>query len=392
VSLVTAFAAAALLSLGLVGPAHAQSGHIRYAGAARSLKSNYIVVFKAGAVGKTQVQATTDRLAVKHHASVQRRYTNALHGFSAKMSETEATRIAADPTVAYVEQDRTVSLTATEAPTPSWGVDRIDQRNLPLNNSYSYSNNGSGVTAYIIDTGIRTSHTDFGGRAVWGTNTTGDGTDTDCNGHGTHVAGTVGGTKYGVAKGVTLVAVKVLDCSGSGSFSGVVAGIDWVTAQHAAGQLAVANMSLGAQGTDSATEDAVRTSIGDGVVYAIASGNSSANACNYTPARVTEAITVNATTSTDARASFSNYGSCTDIFAPGQSITSDWNTSNSATNTISGTSMATPHVTGAAALVLAANPVASPATVAVTLSQNATAGKVTNAGSGSPNRLLFVSR
>jgi len=387
---VAAIAAATLICLGLAGPAEAETGHVRYAAAPRAVKSNYIVVFKNGAVSKDGLQLMTDRLAVEHNASVQHRYSYALQGFSAKMPEREAERLAADPAVDYVEQDRTVSLAATESPTPSWGLDRIDQRDLPLNHAYTYPTNGSAVRAYIIDTGIRTTHTDFGGRAVWGTNTTGDGISTDCNGHGTHVAGTVGGQKYGVAKSVRLIAVKVLDCSGSGSFSGVVAGIDWVTRNHLAGQPAAANMSLGAEGTDLAMENAVRKSIADGVVYAIASGNYNANACNFTPARVSQAITVNASTSTDARASFSNYGSCTDIFAPGRTITSDWSTSNTATNTISGTSMATPHVTGAAALILSANPASSPATVTSTLLQKATTGKVTSPGSGSPNRLLFV--
>ena len=226
--------------------------------------------------------------------------------------------------------------------------------------------------------------------ALWGTNTTGDGNNTDCNGHGTHVAGTVGGSQYGMAKQVRLMAVKVLNCAGSGTFSGVAAGIDWVTGNHAAGAPAVANMSLGAAGSDAATENAVRNSIADGVTYAIASGNDNANACNYTPARVSEAITVNASTNTDARASFSNFGTCTDIFAPGQNITSAWNTSDTATNTISGTSMATPHVTGAAALILGVTPSLTPAQVWSEMSANATLNKITNPGTGSPNRLLFV--
>ena len=223
-----------------------------------------------------------------------------------------------------------------------------------------------------------------------GGNTTGDGIDTDCYGHGTHVAGTVGGALHGVAKGVTLVAVKVLNCSGGGSFAGVAAGIDWVTGQHQPGQPAVANISLGSAGSDSATETAIRNSIADGVVYAIASGNSGSNACNFTPARVAEAITVNATTTTDTRASFSNFGTCTDLFAPGQGITSAWNTSNTATNTISGTSMAAPHVAGAAALLLSVTPTATPATIASQLIENATANRVANAGTGSPNRLLYT--
>jgi subtilisin family serine protease len=268
-------------------------------------------------------------------------------------------------------------------------LDRIDQRALPLNAQYNFTPTGAGVTVYVIDTGIRTTHTTFGGRAVWGTNTTGDGNNTDCNGHGTHVSGTIGGSQYGVAKGVRLVAVKVLTCSGSGSTTGVVNGINFVTQQHQAGQSAAANMSLGG-GASTALDNAVRSSIADGVTYAIASGNSNANACNFSPARVTQAITVNASDRPDTRASFSNFGTCTDIFAPGVGITSAWRTSNTATNTISGTSMATPHVAGAAALYLQGHPSASPATVASALTANATANVISNPGSGSPNRLLFT--
>jgi subtilisin family serine protease len=316
-------------------------------------------------------------------------YTAALHGFAGTMSAQAARKLAADPAVAYVQQNRTVHIATDQPNPPSWGQDRVDQRDLPLNNNYSYSTTASNVTAYVIDTGIRTTHQEFGGRATWGTNTTGDGNNTDCNGHGTHVSGTIGGATYGLAKAVHLVAVKVLNCAGSGSFAGVAAGIDWVTQNHASGP-AVANMSLGAQGSDAATENAVRNSIADGVVYGIAAGNSNADACNFTPARVAEAITVNASTISDARASFSNFGSCTDIFAPGQDITSSWNTNDTASNTISGTSMATPHVVGAAALYLADHPTATPADVQAAMKANATPNKIGNPGTGSPNLLLFT--
>jgi subtilisin family serine protease len=371
--------AAAVATLGFAGPAQAATGQVLGLGAPGAIKDSYLVVLKDG--------AATTATADKYGARVEHTFTSALHGYAASMSEADAKRAAADPAVAYVEQNRVLEAFDTQANPPSWGLDRIDQRDLPLDSSYTYPNAGTGVTAYIIDTGIRTTHSDFGGRATWGTNTA-DSNNTDCNGHGTHVAGTVGGTAHGVAKDVHLVAVKVLDCNGSGTLAGVAAGIDWVTANAA--KPAVANMSLGAQGANQSLEDAVRNSVASGVTYAIASGNSSADACNFTPARTPEAITVNATSSNDARASFSNFGTCTDIFAPGQDITSAWNTNDTATNTISGTSMATPHVTGGAALYLGAHPSAAPAEVQTALKDFASKGNVTSAGAGSPNNLLFA--
>jgi subtilisin family serine protease len=356
------------------------------------IAGSYIVVLKAEAAGpalsaaaRASIPGTARALAQRYGGTVVDVYDAAVTGFSVTLTAAQARRLAAHPAVAYVEQDQVISLAATQT-NATWGLDRIDQRNRPLNGTYTYPNTASNVHAYVIDTGIRITHNDFGGRATWGANFAG-GQNTDCNGHGTHVAGTIGGTTYGVAKQVRLVAVKVLNCQGNGSVSSVVGGINWVTSN--AVKPAVANMSLG--GSVSTTIDnAVRNSISSGVTYAIAAGNSNANAANFSPARVTEAITVGATGSNDARASFSNFGSVVDIFAPGVNITSDWRTSNSATNTISGTSMATPHVAGAAALVLSANPSFTPAQVASSLINNATTGVVTNPGSGSPNRLLFV--
>ena len=370
----------AALFAGVVGPA---------AGARAAQTGVFIVVLKDG--------ASPGAVAAEHAAttggSVEYVYSHALNGYAISVDQGQLGKIAVDSRVDYIEADLPVQLVTTQTNAP-WGLDRIDQRSLPLSGTFTYFATGSGVKAYIIDTGIRFSHTQFGGRATTGYDAVDGGSADDCNGHGTHVAGTVGGSTYGVAKSVRLVGVRVLNCAGSGTTSGVIAGVDWVTGNHLAGQPAVANMSLGG-GASSALDTAVNNSINDGVSYAVAAGNGDAlgfpqNACNYSPARVAAAMTISATDSSDRKASWANYGSCVDWFAPGVSITSAWYTSDTATRTISGTSMATPHTAGVAALYLQGNPGASPATVRSTLYNLTTKNVVVSPGTGSPNALLFT--
>ncbi|MGW3717310.1 S8 family peptidase [Streptomyces sp. NPDC005133] len=383
--------AALVLSTAATFPATAAGtaaeGRIENAGAPGTISGSYIVTLDESAAEAGSAQGKA--LAGKYGAEIKKTYHAALNGYAVELSAAQAKKFAADPAVKSVVQNRTFTVSGTQPSPPSWGLDRIDQKALPLNRSYTYPDKaGEGVTAYIIDTGVRITHSDFGGRASYGYDAIdNDNTAQDGYGHGTHVAGTVAGSAYGVAKKAKIVAVRVLDNSGSGTTAQVVAGIDWVTA-HAV-KPAVANMSLGG-GADSVLDAAVRNSIASGITYAVAAGNESTNASTKSPARVTEAITVGSTTSTDARSSFSNYGSVLDIFAPGSSITSAWNTSDSATSTISGTSMATPHVAGAAALHLADHPSDTPAQVSAGLVVAAATGVVTSPGTGSPNRLLNV--
>ncbi len=325
------------------------------------------------------------RRAAAGGGEIVAQWARAVRGYAVRGGPGLILSLRSDPDVRYVEQVQEYSISTTQTGA-TWGLDRIDQRTLPLNGSYTYNYTGAGVTAYIIDTGIRISHNEFGGRARWGATFAGGPATDDCNGHGTHVAGTVGGSTYGVAKGVALVAVKVLGCGGSGTTTGVVSGIDWVRGNVSGPS--VANMSLGG-GASSTIDAAINNAITAGITFAVAAGNENANACSYSPARVTAAITVGATTSTDARASYSNIGTCLDIFAPGSGITSAWKSSNTATNTISGTSMATPHVTGAAALELQRSPGSTPAQVRNALVNNATTLSG-NYGSGSPLKLLFT--
>ncbi|MFI5911154.1 S8 family serine peptidase [Dactylosporangium sp. NPDC051541] len=382
-TLIAAAATAGLIGAGTPALA-APEGSILGANEAGTIRDRYIVVFK-DSVDASRTAADATALADKFGGKVGRSFSRTLKGFSAELTEKAAKRLAANPLVDYVQQDKTVRLAATE-PNAPWGLDRIDQPSLPLNGSYDYTTTATNVTAYILDTGVRLTHSDFGGRARSGYDFIDNDTNaSDCQGHGTHVAGTVGGSTYGVAKGVNLVAVRVLGCDGSGSYSGIIAGIDWITAN--AQKPAVVNMSLGGA-ADGSVDQAVRNSIAAGITYAVAAGNSNIDACTVSPARTAEAITVGATDQSDTRASFSNWGSCLDLFAPGVSITSSSNAGDTATTVMSGTSMATPHVTGAAALYLSAHPAATPGQVRDALVAGSVTGVVANTGSGSPNRLL----
>ena len=354
--------------------------------AAQPIADQYIVVFRDD-VG--DVPGLARRLG---GAGLRHTYRAAVKGFSARMSAQAAAALARNPNVALVEQDQVMSVVATTQTGATWGLDRIDQRALPLSTTYTYARDGAGVHAYIVDTGIRLSHGEFAGRLAGGYDAIASGgAAADCNGHGTHVAGTVGGTVHGVAKRVTLHPVRVLDCNGSGTTSGVIAGVDWVAANHV--KPAVANMSLGG-GASSSLDAAVQNAIGRGVTFVVAAGNGDRlgrqlDACTTSPARVGAAITIGATDRTDTKASWSNYGSCVDFFAPGVGITSAWYQSDGQTNTISGTSMAAPHVAGAAALHLQANAGASPQAVRDAL-YAATSKGIVKSSSTANNHLLYV--
>jgi subtilisin family serine protease len=344
----------------------------------------YIVTFDDSVA---DVPGLARALANRHGASPQYTYRHAIKGFSAKVSAGAAAALARHPGVRRVEADGIAEIVGTQ-PGATWGLDRLDQVSLPLSSTYTYNYTGAGVTAYIIDTGLRIDHTQFGNRASIGFDGIGDGQNgNDCHGHGTHVGGTVGGTVHGVAKNVQLIAVRVLGCGGSGSWSGIIAGLDWIVSHHGSGP-AVGNMSLGG-GLSSSVNDAVRRAINDGVVMALAAGNSNADACLYSPAATQEAITVGASDAADNRASFSNWGTCVDWFAPGVSITSAYYSSTTATAVMSGTSMASPHVAGAAALYLEANPTASPENVRDGLYSLTTKGKIAGANSAN-NHLLHT--
>ncbi|WP_336321781.1 S8 family peptidase [Streptomyces lavendofoliae] len=383
-------ATAVVVGLTAFGTAHAGTapapapaeGTVYGLGAQGAVPGSYLVLLDE--------KADKAKLAREYGGTLKRTYTSALDGFSASgLSQTEAKRLAADPAVAKVVQNKRFTVNATQDDPPSWGLDRVDQAETAGDSAYTYPDNaGEGVTAYVIDTGVRVGHKDFEGRAVSGFDAIDNDDDaSDGNGHGTHVAGTIAGAAHGVAKKAKIVAVRVLDDNGSGTTEQVVAGIDWVTKNHRGPS--VANMSLGG-GVDPALDAAVSKAIASGVTFAVAAGNESSDAGQSSPARVPEALTVASSTKDDQQSGFSNHGSVVDLYAPGSDITSAWNDSDQGTKTISGTSMATPHVAGAAAVYLAGHQDATPEQVAGALTGGATAGKISNPTQGTANKLLKI--
>jgi subtilisin family serine protease len=348
------------------------------------VQGDYIITFASSV---TDARGVANALVSQHGGRLKHVYSSALIGFAANFTPAAIAALAKNPQIARIEADAVVSGSGVQ-PSPTWGLDRIDQRGLPLDRSYVYATSGAGVSVYIIDSGIRTTHVEFGGRASGAFTVVNDGNGTnDCNGHGTHVAGTVGGATYGVAKAVTLYAVRVLDCAGTGTASGLIAAIDWVTANRRLP--AVANLSL-ATAKSSSVNAAIQASIDAGVVYAVAAGNNGADACNYSPSSAPEVLTVGASGNTDGVQGFSNVGPCVDLFAPGQAIRSAYYVSDTSSMINAGTSMASPHVAGAAAVYLSAHPSATPAEVSSALIANATTNVLTSVPNGTANRLLYV--
>jgi len=366
----------------------------------KAIKDKYIVVFNTPSVLSLENEQSIATFATqqgislknKYDVNIQSNFGSVLNGVLVDASEKQIKQLLSDPSVAYIEQDQMMYATPIAASgdqvSPTWGLDRVDQRSGSLDGNYHYDFDGTGVTAYVVDTGVLNTHNEFGGRSSSGYDfVDNDNNATDCNGHGTHVAGTIAGASYGVAKNVNVVGVRVLGCNGSGTNSGVIQGINWVK-NNASGP-SVANMSLGG-GASQATDDAVNSAVAAGITFVVAAGNDNSNACNYSPARAADAITVGSTANGDSRSSFSNYGNCLDIYAPGSNITSAWYNSNSSTNTISGTSMAAPHVAGVAALYLDENNGLSTSQVESLLNSRSTSNVVTDAKSGSPNKMLFA--
>jgi subtilisin family serine protease len=360
----------------------AQTGFIEHADA---VPGSYIVILKDT---RAPLDVTIDRVAEVGRATVGNRYTHGVRGFAATMTADDARALASDPDVAYVEANQRMYGDASVTNNATWGIDRIDQANLPLDTRYYGLADGSTVTAYVVDTGIRGTHTEFTGRLLPGFAGVADGQGTnDCNGHGTHVGGTIGGAVLGVAKKVNVVPVRTLGCENSGTLDAFLAGVDWVIANKQ--PRSVANMSVAFNPPNTTVDNKVRALINAGVTVIVSAGNRTTDACTQSPARVPEAITVAAIDKADARAAFSNYGTCVDLFAPGVDILSASYTGDTLARLISGTSQATPHVAGVAALYLSTHPTATPAQIAAALISGTVPNKVTDI-QGSPNRLLSV--